>query len=88
MHFIRRVDPQGQINVLAESWHIHQRLAGHYVWATLSLHEQVLRIYYRRSADAAPRLLKVFPYPLPEPVLPLRSEFKRRKRRRNMFTML
>ena len=88
IHFIRRVDAHGNINVLAESWHIHQRLAGQYVWATLSLHEHVLHIYYRRSAQAATRLLKVFPYPLNEPVQPLRSEFKRRKRRRKMFTML
>ena len=88
IHFIRLVDPEGNIRVLHEVWHVDQRLAGQYVWATLTLHEQRFRIYHRRSAQAHPRLVKVFRYTLDEPVVPLQKQFQRSKRRRNMFTML
>jgi putative transposase len=88
IHFICRVDEQGDIELLHETWHIDQRLVGEYVWATVTLHEQRLRIYHRRSRRGQVCLRKVFPYPLDEPVAPLQSQFKRFERRRNMFTML
>lgn len=88
LHFIRRVDEQGQIEVLHETWHIDKRLAGEYVWATVALHEQRLRIYHRRSRSERVRLRKVFRYSLDEAAVPLQTQFKRYERRRNMFTML
>jgi len=88
IHFICLVDSEGDIRILREVWHIDRRLAGHYVWATLVLHERRRRIYYRRSAQVRPRLVKVFRYSLDESVVPLQPQFQRLKRRRNMFTML
>ena len=88
IHFIRRVDEQGDIELLHETWHVDKHLAGEYVWATLTLHEQCLRIYHRRSRQEHVCLRKVFHYKLDEPVAPLQSQFKRFERRRNMFTML
>ena len=88
IHFIRRVNEQGDIELLHETWHVDQRLRGEYVWATLSLHEHCLCIYHRRSAHEPVRLRKSFRYVLQEAVVPLQSQFKRFTRRRNMFTML
>jgi putative transposase len=88
IHFIRRVNAAGDIEVLNETWHVHKRLAHKYVWATIVTHEQRLRIYYRVSPQHAVRLVKTFEYPIAETVIPLRSEFKRPHRRRKMYTML
>lgn len=88
IHFIRRVDEQGDIELLHETWHIDKRLAGEYVWATVTLHEQRLRIYHRRSRLEHVCLRKVFQYQLDEPVVSLQAQFQRYERRRNMFTML
>jgi putative transposase len=88
IHFIRRVDEQGDIELLHETWHIDKRLAGEYVWATVTLHEQRLRVYHRRSRLEHVCLRKVFQYQLDEPVVSLQAQFQRYERRRNMFTML
>lgn len=88
IHFIRCVDEHGNIEMLHETWHIDKRLAGEYIWATVSLHEHCLRIYHRQSQSEPVRLRKVLSYALDEPVVPLQAEFKRNERRRNMFTML
>jgi hypothetical protein len=53
-HFIRQVDEAGDIELLHETWHVSKRLAGEYVWATLTLHEQCLRVYHRRSVRERP----------------------------------
>jgi transposase InsO family protein len=87
IHFIRRVTAEGQIELLNESWLVGKRLAHQYVWATLVTHERQLRIYHRASPQAQPRLLKEWPYAIPETVVALLSEFRRSHRRRNMFTM-
>jgi putative transposase len=88
MHFVRLVDEQGQITLLNESWKVGRRLAGQYVWATLSTQRRRLLIYHRHSAQARVRIVKVFRYALHEQVAPLAPQFKRRYRRRKMFTML
>ena len=88
IHFIRHVNDQGEIEVLHETWHIDKRLAGEYVWATVTLHEQRLRIFHRCSRSEPIRLRKTFSYSLDEPVVSLQPQFKRYERRRNMFTML
>jgi putative transposase len=88
IHFICHVNEHGEIELWHETWHIDKRLAGEYVWATVSLHEQRLQIYHRRSRSEPIRLRKTFHYSLDEPVVPLQSQFKRYERRRNMFTML
>lgn len=87
VHFERLIDEQGNITLLNETWHIDQRLAGQYVWATLVTHEQRLNIYHQRSAQEPLRWLKTFRYEIAEPVRPLRPEFRRSHRRRKMSTM-
>lgn len=87
IHFIRRVDEDGLIGLFNEPWKVDRRLAGQYVWATIVTHQQRLEIYHRRSAKEAVRLVKVYRYKIHESVARLRPPFKRRLRRRKMFTM-
>jgi putative transposase len=88
LHFVRLVDAQGQITLLNEAWNVGKRLAGQYVWATISTHRRRLVIYHRRSETARVRLVKEFRYPLHEQVVPLAPQFQRPYRRRKLFTML
>jgi transposase len=87
VHFERLIDEQGNLTLLNETWHIDQRLAGQYVWATIVTHEQRLYIYHQRSAQEPLRWLKTFRYEIAEPVRPLRPEFRRSHRRRKVSTM-
>jgi hypothetical protein len=88
VHFVRLVDAQGQIRLLNETWTVGKRLAGQYVWATVSTHRRRLAIYHRRTAQARVRLVKTFRYALHEQVAPLAPGFQRPNRRRKLFTML
>ena len=80
LHFIRKVDAQGQINILKEQWKISKSLAGKYVWATLNTRTEELLIYHRQSLRGQARLIKQYVYEIDEPVRSLRLEFKRRSR--------
>lgn len=75
IHFIRRVKPDGTIVVLNETWKVSHRLAGKYVWATITTHARRLEIWYQRSAQHDWRLLKTCVYDIPETVARLKSEF-------------
>ena len=88
VHFLRLVTAQGQITLLNESWAVGTRLAGQYVWATISTTRRRLKIYHRQSDTARVRLVKEFRYALHEQVVPLSVQFQRPFRRRRMFTML
>jgi putative transposase len=88
VHFLRLVTAQGQITLLNESWAVGKRLAGQYVWATISTTRRRLTIYHRQSDKAGVRLVKEFRYALHEQVVPLAVQFQQPFRRRRMFTML
>lgn len=75
VHFIRQVAPDGTITLLNETWHVSRRLAGQYVWATITTHTRRLDLWYQRSAQHDWRQLKSFDYELPETVARLRPEF-------------
>ena len=87
VHFLRLVSAQGQITLLNERWAVGKRLAGQYVWATISTTRRRLPIYHRQSDKARVRLVKEFRYALHEQVVPLAVQFQRPFRRRRMFTM-
>jgi len=78
IHFIRQVKPDGTITVLNEPWKVSKRLAGKYVWATLITHCRRLEIWYQRSTQHPWRLLKNCTYDIPETIVRLQPEFKRR----------
>jgi hypothetical protein len=75
IHFIRKVKPDGTISLLNETWKVSRRLAGKYVWATITAHCRRLDIWYQRSAHYDWRLLKTYAYNIPETVARLKPEF-------------
>jgi hypothetical protein len=79
VHFLRKVKPDGTIEVLNETWKVGKRLAGKYVQATIITHCRRLEIWYQRSAQRDWRLLKTRAYAIPEPVARLRPEFAHSK---------
>jgi hypothetical protein len=87
VHFLRLVNAQGQMTLLNETWEVGKRLAGQYVWATISTHRRRLRIYHRQSTQAQVRLVKEFRYALHDHVAPAAPQFQRPYRRRKLFTM-
>jgi hypothetical protein len=81
LHFIRRVDERGKIRLVNESWKVSKRLGGEYVWATVDLKEQRLKISYRKSDRARAKLIKQYDYCVAEPVKSLLPQYRRRVRR-------
>jgi putative transposase len=88
VHFLRLVTAQGQITLLNENWAVGKRLAGQYIWATISTTRRRLQIYHRQSDKARVRLVKEYRYALHQQVVPLSAQFQRPYRRRRIFTML
>ena len=81
LHFIRKVDANGEINVLKEQWKVSKTLTGNYVWATIDLNKKELLIYHRHSLRSEPRLLKQYEYEINEPVRGLLPEYRRSARK-------
>jgi hypothetical protein len=81
LHFMRRVDANGEINILKERWKVSKTMIGKYVWATLDLSRKELAIYYRASPRAKARLLRRYEYEVNEAVQNLLPKYKRRARR-------
>ncbi len=88
IHFIRRVDAGGDIDILNERWRVGRRWAGRYVWATVLTQRQRLEVYFRRSAKHKVRRIKTWPYLLSEKAVPLPKTYRRRSRRRKVSAML
>lgn len=88
LHFIRQVDPQGEINILKEQWQVSKSLKGQYLWATLDLPQEEIFIYHRRSLRTQPQLIKQGAFPLDEKAHILLPEFKRRARRVDILKII
>ena len=78
IHFLRKISSDGTITLFNESWHVNRRLAGKYVWATVTTQRRRLDIWYQRSDQHAWRLLKSFTYAISETVSRLNPQFARR----------
>ncbi len=77
IHCLRKVSAAGTITLFNERWHVSRRLAGKYVWATLTTHVRRLDICYQHSAQQNWRLRKSFTYDIPETVARLNPHFAR-----------
>ena len=75
VHAIRCVSDKGRVTFLNESFRVGKRYAGQYVWLTLSTTKQSLTVYYQAQAEDDWQTLKVFPYPLDEPLQPVPKHF-------------
>ena len=74
VHFIRRVDNDGLINVLNETFSVGKEFTSEYVWATICLRKQRLEIYYRAQDQDVAALIKEFGYDVNEEIRPVRDD--------------
>lgn len=80
VHFIRRVSPKRTVSILCQDWPVAKAEPDQGVWATLELSvRQGARLRIYDAAPDAPKraCLAEHPFPLSEPVCPLRGEFQR-----------
>jgi len=75
VHAVRRVSEAGYVKFLNEPFPVGKRYHARYLWLTLDTAEQTLTVSYQAQAQADWQTLKVFPYPLAEPVQPVLKQF-------------
>lgn len=74
IHFIRKVNNEGEISVLNEAFEVGKEFIDEYVWATICLKKQRIGVYYRAKDQDAAVLIKKFEYELKEEVKGLRPD--------------
>ena len=77
IHFMRRVDSTGHIEVLNETWTVGRKWIGEYVRATINTQQQCLTIWSKPDAASAWRLLKQRQFRLKECLQPVLPAFRR-----------
>ena len=77
VHAIRCVAADGQVKFLQQTFRIGKRYQAKYIWLTLDTAKQTLTAYYQAQAQAAWKIIHVFPYPLDERAQPVRKQFRR-----------
>ena len=60
IHFIRKVDIEGEISILNEAFDVGKEFIDEYVWATICLKKQKIGVYYRaKDQDTAVLIKKI-----------------------------
>ena len=75
VHAVRQVGADGRVTFLNEPFRVGKRYQARYVWLTLNTAKHMLTVYYQAAPEAEWRTLKVYPYPLDEPVRPVPKPF-------------
>jgi hypothetical protein len=89
IHYTRKVDETGSIDILKEKFKISKSLRGEYVVATLDFRDQSLSVYHRKSEKSRVKLLKKFDYHIEEPIVKLKSKYRRNIGKRvNIFEII
>jgi putative transposase len=81
VHFMRKVETTGEIELLNETWLVGQKWIGEYVRATIDPAEQVLTVWHKPDAESDWRLLKTRQFRLKEKAQPLLPAFQRNRAR-------
>lgn len=81
LHFMRRVDTAGAIELLNEPWTIGAKWIGEYVRATINTTEQCVTFWHQPDQGSAWRLLKTRQFRLREGVQSIHPEFQRNRTR-------
>jgi putative transposase len=81
IHFMRKVETTGDVEVLNETWSVGEKWIGQYVCVTIDTGEQVLTIWHKSDAAREWRLLKTRAFRLKENVEPLLPAFRRNRTR-------
>ena len=77
IHFLRKVDSSGAIEVLNEGWCVGTKWSGEYVRATIDTQEQTISFWQQATAEAAWQLIKRRRFAVEETVHALLPEFRR-----------
>lgn len=81
LHFMRRVDTAGHIELLNETWSVGPKWSGEYVRATINTATQRLTIWSKPDAESDWHLLKTYAYRLKEKVQSVIPAFRRKHAR-------
>lgn len=81
IHFMRKVDSTGRIELLNEPWTIGRNWSGEYVRATINTAEQSITFWHKASDTSPWHLLKRRQFRFKEPVVPVLPEFQRNRTR-------
>jgi putative transposase len=81
LHFMRKVEPGGQVELLNETWDVGRKWMGEYVRATINTAKQTLTIWHQADADADWRLLRTRQFRLKESVCDVLPPFRRNRAR-------
>jgi putative transposase len=77
IHFLRKVDPNGAIEILNEVWRLGSTWSGAYVRATINTTEQTITFWHQASAEASWQRIKTRRFVIKETAHALRPEFRR-----------
>jgi putative transposase len=77
IHFLRKVDSNGAIEILNEVWRLGSKWSGEYVRATINTAEQTIGFWHQASAEASWQRIKTRRFVIKERVHALRPEFRR-----------
>jgi len=81
IHVMRKVDPQGTITLLNETWPVGKRWMGEYIRATINTAQQQLSFWHKPDAHADWRCIKTRLFRTGETVHDLQPEFRRNSER-------
>ena len=81
IHVIRKVDPQGTMTMFNESWSVHKKWMGEYVWATIDTAQQQIDFWHRPDSESDWIHIQTRAFHLKEPVQKLLPEFYRNRAR-------
>jgi hypothetical protein len=76
IHFMRRVDTAGHIELLNETWAVGQKWIGEYVRATINTAAQCLTLWCKPKANTEWRLIKTRQFRLNEKIQPVLPAFR------------
>jgi putative transposase len=77
IHFLRKVDASGALEVLNEVWRLGLKWSGEYVRATINTQEQTITFWHQVAAESPWQLLKTRRFQIEETIHALRPEFRR-----------
>ena len=81
IHFMRKVETTGDIELLNETWSVGRKWIGEYVRVTINTDDHILTFWYQPDAASDWRLLKTRQFRLKECVQPLLPAFRRNRAR-------
>ena len=74
IHFIRKVNNEGNISVLNEAFEVGREFISEYVWAIICLVNQKIKVYYRAQDRDVAVLIKEFDYNIDVAINPIRQD--------------